>query len=313
MPTRRWPATTAACCTARRWRRHGQGVRAVGAAGALPGRRRSSARAAHLARLGLPTRLAEVSNRPFPPDALLAAMGRDKKVENARLQVRPGAPDRRGLHQRRRAEPRRCAPCWPRMADRPRAVAAVAADVPLARSPSSCCSPPTRSSSRPSSRWSRCARSGSRRWRRPAAGRPRLAGSILKHLEAYLAACQLGITMASLGLGWVGEPAVAALLEPLFRLARPERGRAAHRGVPRRLPDLLLAAHRHRRAGAQDASRSASPSRSRSGWRRRCTPSSCCAGRSTGRLTPPRAPACGCWAWPRPATTRSSPAPSCAS
>ena len=44
-----------------------------------------------------------------------------------------------------------------------------------------------------------------------------LTGRILKHLEAYLAACQLGITMASLGLGWVGEPAVAALLEPLFR------------------------------------------------------------------------------------------------
>ncbi|MGD9510215.1 MAG: hemolysin family protein [Geminicoccaceae bacterium] len=46
-----------------------------------------------------------------------------------------------------------------------------------------------------------------------------LTGRILKHLEAYLAACQLGITMASLGLGWVGEPAVAALLEPLFRMA----------------------------------------------------------------------------------------------
>ncbi|MEK0083613.1 hemolysin family protein [Benzoatithermus flavus] len=46
----------------------------------------------------------------------------------------------------------------------------------------------------------------------------RLAIHILKHLEAYLAACQLGITMASLGLGWVGEPAVSALLEPLFRL-----------------------------------------------------------------------------------------------
>ncbi|MGB5306926.1 MAG: hemolysin family protein [Gammaproteobacteria bacterium] len=39
---------------------------------------------------------------------------------------------------------------------------------------------------------------------------------IQANLESYLAACQLGITMASLGLGWVGEPAVAALLEPLF-------------------------------------------------------------------------------------------------
>ncbi len=39
---------------------------------------------------------------------------------------------------------------------------------------------------------------------------------IQANLEPYLAACQLGITMASLGLGWVGEPAVAALLEPVF-------------------------------------------------------------------------------------------------
>ena len=39
---------------------------------------------------------------------------------------------------------------------------------------------------------------------------------IMSNLEAHLAACQLGITMASLGLGWVGEPAVAHLLEPLF-------------------------------------------------------------------------------------------------
>lgn len=44
----------------------------------------------------------------------------------------------------------------------------------------------------------------------------RLTMRIQANLEAYLAACQLGITMASLGLGWVGEPAVAALLEPLF-------------------------------------------------------------------------------------------------
>ena len=36
-------------------------------------------------------------------------------------------------------------------------------------------------------------------------------------LDNALAACQLGITMASLGLGWVGEPAFASLIEPVFR------------------------------------------------------------------------------------------------
>jgi CBS domain containing-hemolysin-like protein len=44
----------------------------------------------------------------------------------------------------------------------------------------------------------------------------KLTQKIQRHLEAYLAACQLGITMASLGLGWVGEPAVEALFRPLF-------------------------------------------------------------------------------------------------
>jgi len=39
---------------------------------------------------------------------------------------------------------------------------------------------------------------------------------IQNNLESYLASCQLGITMASLGLGWVGEPAVAAILKPLL-------------------------------------------------------------------------------------------------
>lgn len=44
----------------------------------------------------------------------------------------------------------------------------------------------------------------------------RLTLRIHQNIEPYLAACQLGITMASLGLGWVGEPFVAALIEPLF-------------------------------------------------------------------------------------------------
>ena len=34
------------------------------------------------------------------------------------------------------------------------------------------------------------------------------------HLDAYLSVCQLGITLSSLGLGWLGEPAVASVLRP---------------------------------------------------------------------------------------------------
>lgn len=42
------------------------------------------------------------------------------------------------------------------------------------------------------------------------------AQHVVDHLDAYLSACQLGITMASLGLGAVGEPAFHDLLEPLL-------------------------------------------------------------------------------------------------
>jgi len=49
-------------------------------------------------------------------------------------------------------------------------------------------------------------------------GNPRalLVAHIQAHLDEYLSVCQLGITLASIGLGFVGEPAFAVLLEPIL-------------------------------------------------------------------------------------------------
>lgn len=46
--------------------------------------------------------------------------------------------------------------------------------------------------------------------------RGRILIRVHRDLDAYLSACQLGITLASLGLGWIGEPAFAHLLHPLL-------------------------------------------------------------------------------------------------
>jgi CBS domain containing-hemolysin-like protein len=46
--------------------------------------------------------------------------------------------------------------------------------------------------------------------------RGRILATVHTNLDAYLSACQLGITLASLALGWIGEPAFSRLLEPLF-------------------------------------------------------------------------------------------------
>lgn len=46
--------------------------------------------------------------------------------------------------------------------------------------------------------------------------RAKNALDVASRLDAYLSACQLGITLASLGLGWLGESAIATLIEPLF-------------------------------------------------------------------------------------------------
>ncbi|MFP6800097.1 MAG: hemolysin family protein [Pseudomonas sp.] len=52
--------------------------------------------------------------------------------------------------------------------------------------------------------------------------------TVHNQMDAYLSACQLGITLASLGLGWVGEPAFAHLLEPLLAAIGIESPKLVH-------------------------------------------------------------------------------------
>ncbi|QGQ44192.1 hemolysin family protein [Metabacillus sediminilitoris] len=42
------------------------------------------------------------------------------------------------------------------------------------------------------------------------------AKKVVSHLDEYLSACQLGITVTALGLGWLGEPTVEKILHPVF-------------------------------------------------------------------------------------------------
>ena len=52
--------------------------------------------------------------------------------------------------------------------------------------------------------------------------RAKVAQHMIHHLDSYLSATQLGITLASLALGWVGEPAFAWIVRPAVVLLTGE-------------------------------------------------------------------------------------------
>src|SRR5690606_32144418 len=71
----------------------------------------------------------------------------------------------------------------------------------------------------------------------------RLAGaakSIINNLDAYLAATQLGITLASLGLGWVGEDVMTAIILKLFDVLNLDLGESIARSAAMPIAFLLI-------------------------------------------------------------------------
>jgi magnesium and cobalt exporter, CNNM family len=58
--------------------------------------------------------------------------------------------------------------------------------------------------------------------------RARMVRRITKHLDTYLSATQFGVTLASLALGWVGEPAFAGLIQPHLKFLGAYSLSAAH-------------------------------------------------------------------------------------
>jgi CBS domain containing-hemolysin-like protein len=58
--------------------------------------------------------------------------------------------------------------------------------------------------------------------------RAKVATYILERLDSFLSAAQLGITLTSLGLGWIGEPVFLALLKPVFAAFALESEKLQH-------------------------------------------------------------------------------------
>src|ERR671915_959250 len=68
----------------------------------------------------------------------------------------------------------------------------------------------------------------------------RLARTAVQSLDRYISATQLGITLASLGLGWIGEPALARLIEGGFAwLPAPAQAVVTH-GVASAIAFIII-------------------------------------------------------------------------
>lgn len=68
----------------------------------------------------------------------------------------------------------------------------------------------------------------------------RAVETALKDLDWFIATTQLGITIAGLGLGWIGEPALAHWLQPLFDLVARPFGEFASRSLSAALTFLVI-------------------------------------------------------------------------
>ena len=58
--------------------------------------------------------------------------------------------------------------------------------------------------------------------------RARIAKEIISHMDTYLSASQLGVTMASIALGWVGEPVLSKLVAPVIDFVGITNPQAVH-------------------------------------------------------------------------------------
>lgn len=70
--------------------------------------------------------------------------------------------------------------------------------------------------------------------------RAKLVLHAIDNLDQYIAATQLGITIASLALGWVGEPALAEMLEPLFSFLPTQQAVFTAHGISVAIAFILI-------------------------------------------------------------------------